>query len=248
MLKKIVQNSLFKVLSLNSISVMVSFVLAIVSTKIVAVFLGTQGMALLGSFRNFSGMIKLTSTAGINNALVKLYVENKSEKKELSVIFSTFFWLFLGISIVLSILVFTFSHSISRFLFFTEAYVSCIYFFAVLIPLMVLNAFWLAIYNGSEQFKKIVIIQIIGNLLIFLVTLYLIINESLFGAIVSVAVSELLLFGVTFFFVRRDLYYFTFNLQKSISKKYSLIIFKFSSMALLSAIIAPLTLILIRNL
>ncbi len=121
MLKKITQNSLFKVLSLNSISVMVSFVLGIISTKIVAVFLGTQGMALLGSFRNFSGMVKLTSTSGINNALVKLYVENRDNKKELSIIYATFFWLFLGISVVLCIFIFVFANLFPNYYFFLKS-------------------------------------------------------------------------------------------------------------------------------
>jgi PST family polysaccharide transporter len=93
-LKVIKQNTLLKVLSLNSISVAVSFVLGIFSSKIISVFLGTSGMALTGSFRNFALMIKSVATLGINNSIVKLFVENKEDKKELSVIYSTFFGFF----------------------------------------------------------------------------------------------------------------------------------------------------------
>src|SRR6476646_3592174 len=90
-LKSLKKNTLLKVLSLNSISVGVSFVLGIFSSKIISVFLGTSGMALMGSFRNFALMVKSIATLGISNSIVKLYVENKEDKRELSVIYSTFF-------------------------------------------------------------------------------------------------------------------------------------------------------------
>jgi O-antigen/teichoic acid export membrane protein len=52
---------------------------------------------------------------------------------------------------------------------------------------------------------------------------------------------------VTFLFIRRDKSCFQFDLQKIIDKKYFDAILKFSSMALLSAVIIPMTLILIRS-
>lgn len=248
MLKTLKNNVLFKVVSLNSIVVAFSFLFGIISTKIVAIVLGPQGMAFLGSFRNFSSMIKLTATLGINNSLVKLYIENKADKKELSIIYTTFFWLFLAVSIVLSIIILAFSNAISQLLFFSIQYGNFIKLFGILIPFMVINAFWLAIYNGLEQFKKITYIQIIGNFLVFLVSIYLIYNQKIDGALLSVAISEFILVVATFLFVCNDVDYFQFDLQKIISKKYYQIILKFSSMALLSAIIVPVTLILIRNL
>jgi PST family polysaccharide transporter len=52
---------------------------------------------------------------------------------------------------------------------------------------------------------------------------------------------------VTFLFVRQDKGAFRFELQKIISKKYFVIIKRFSVMALLSAFVVPLTLLFIRN-
>lgn len=209
--------------------------------------MGTSGMALLGSFKNFTSMFKSMSTLGINNLVVKLVVENKNDKKELSIIYSTFFWLFLIISVFLGCVVLVFSEFISEFLFFNSKYIIPIQFFGLLPPLVVINAFWLAIYNGLEEFKKIVFIQIISNILVFGLTAFLIWKKNIFGGLLSVALSELLLVMVTFLFVRRDKSYFQFDLQKIINKKYFDAILKFSSMALLSAFIVPMTLILIRN-
>ena len=90
-MKFIKQHILIKVLSLNSISVAVNFLFGIISVKIISVYLGASGMALLGSFRNFTSIVKSISTIGINNSIIKLFVENKEDRDELNVIFSTFF-------------------------------------------------------------------------------------------------------------------------------------------------------------
>jgi PST family polysaccharide transporter len=246
-LKILKQNTLLKVLSLNSFSVALSFVLGIFSSKIIAVFLGTSGMALMGSFRNFALMLKSVATLGISNSIVKLFVENKEDKRELSVIYSTFFWIFLFISSALALFVLLFASTISTFLFYTNNYTIPIRFFGLLLPLMVINTFWLAIYNGLEKFKLIMLIQIISNVLVFGLTALLIWKENIFGGLLSVAIGEVLMVLVTFIFVSKEANYFKFDLHKLISKKYFNVIKKFSVMALLTAIIAPLTLLFIRN-
>ena len=234
-------------MSLNSFSVALSFVLGIFSSKIIAVFLGTSGMALMGSFRNFALMLKSVATLGISNSIVKLFVENKEDKRELSVIYSTFFWIFLFISNALALFVLLFASPISTFLFYTNTYTTPIRFFGLLLPLMVINSFWLAIYNGLEKFKRILLIQIISNVLVFGLTALLIWKKNIFGGLLSVAFGEVLMVLVTFIFVSRQADYFKFDLQKLISEKYFNTIKKFSVMALLTAIIAPLTLLFIRN-
>lgn len=247
MFKNIQQNALFKVLSMNSISVMVSFVLGLFSSKIIAVFLGSSGMAMMGSFRNFTSMLKSMATLGINNSVVKLFVENKDDERELSVIYSTFFWLFLILSTVIALLVLVFSTTISAFIFFKESYTFPIQLFALLLPLIVINVFWTAIYNGLKQFKRIVVIQIISSILVFGATSILIWKHQLTGGLVSLAIGEFLMVIITFLYIKRDRSLFRFELQKVISKPHIKVIQKFSIMALLTAVIAPLTLILIRN-
>lgn len=204
-------------------------------------------MAFMGSFRNFALMVKSLSTLGLSNSIVKLVVENKEDKNELSSIYSTFFWIFLCISTALGFVIFLFANYISTFIFYTNKFSSPLQFFGLLLPLMVINTFWLAIYNALGRFKKIVQIQIISNGLIFLVTTFLIWKRNIIGGLFSIAIGELLMVIVTFFFVIKDRESFKFDLKKIISLNYLNVIKKFSIMALLTAIIAPLTLVLIRN-
>ena len=238
---------MLKVLSLNSFSVVVSFVLGIFSSKIISVFLGTSGMALMGSFKNFSGMLKSVATLGISNAVVKLFVENKEDKEELSIIYSTFFWLFLGIATLLCVGVVLTAPMLSNFLFYSNQYATPLRFFGLFLPLMVINSFWLAIYNGLEKYKSIILIQVISNVVLFGTTAFLIVENNIEGGLLSVAVGECLMVGVTFVFVRKDKQYFQFQLQKILNVKYLKIIQKFGFMALLSAVVVPATLMIIRN-
>ncbi|RAR75327.1 O-antigen translocase [Flavobacterium aciduliphilum] len=247
MIQKIKNNPLIKVLSINSISVAVSFVLGLFSSKVISVFLGTSGMALIGSFRNFTSMLKSIATLGISNSVVKLFVEHKEDEEKLASIYATFFGLFLIISLALGTLLLLFADPISTFIFFKNSYSIPIQFFGLSLPLVVMNVFWTAIYNAFEQFKFIVIIQIISNILLFAITAYLIWKENLFGGLLSVAIGDVISFIITYIFIKNSFGYFKFSIQKMAVGKYFNVLKKFSIMAFLSAVLVPITLILIRN-
>ena len=241
------ENNLFKVLSVNSLSVGTTFVLGFISNKVVAVFLGPSGMAILGNFRNLGAMLKSVATLGISTSLVKLVAENKENKTALSELYATFLSVFIIISSFLAIGVFFFAEAIGQLLFHSNQWTTPIRVVGLSLPLVLLTTFWLAIYNGLEQFKTIVLVQLVSSVLVFIVTISLIYFHSIDGAIWAIALSELLMVLVTFVFVVKDKRFFQFKLRFLIKKDYLIAIQKFSAMALLTAIIAPLTLLLIRN-
>jgi O-antigen/teichoic acid export membrane protein len=246
-ISKLKNNALIKVLSLNSVSVGVSFVLGLLSSKIISVFLGPSGMALMGSFRNFTTMIKSIATLGMNTSVVKLIVENKEDKEEISIIYSTFFGVFLGLAIVLGISVALFSSWISQLIFFNNSYATPIQFFGLMLPLIVINVFWTSVYNSFEKFKHIISIQIISNLIIFATTAYLVWQNNIQGGLLSVVIGEVIMFFVTYLFIRKTFSEFKFDYHQIQLNKYLSVMQRFSIMALLSAVLVPLTLILIRD-
>jgi O-antigen/teichoic acid export membrane protein len=246
-ISKLKNNALFKVLSLNSVSVGVSFVLGLLSSKIISVFLGPSGMALMGSFRNFTTMIKSIATLGMNTSIVKLIVENKEDEEEVSLIYSTFFGVFLGLAIVLGISVALFSSWISQLIFFNNSYATPIQFFGLMLPLIVINVFWTSVYNSFEKFKHIISIQIISNLIIFATTAYLVWQNNIQGGLLSVVIGEVIMFFVTYLFIRKTFSEFKFDYHQIQLNKYLSVMQRFSIMALLSAVLVPLTLILIRD-
>jgi len=246
-INKLKNNTLIKVLSLNSVSVGISFVLGMLSSKIVSVFLGPSGMALMGSFRNFTTMIKSVATLGINTSVVKLIVENKDDREEVSIIYSTFFGVFLGLAIGIGISVALFAGSISNLIFYSNQYAIPIQFFGLMLPLIVINVFWTSVYNAFEKFKHIISIQIISNLILFFLTAYLVWHNNIQGGLLSVGIAEVLMFFVTYLFIRKSFTHFKFDYHQINYKKYLNVMQRYSIMALLSAVLVPLTLILIRD-
>jgi PST family polysaccharide transporter len=173
--------------------------------------------------------------------------ENKENKTALSELYATFLSVFIIISSFLAIGVFFFAEAIGQLLFHSNQWTIPIRIVGLSLPLVLLTTFWLAIYNGLEQFKTIVLVQLVSSVLVFIVTISLIYFHSIDGAIWAIALSELLMVLVTFVFVVKDKRFFQFKLRFLIKKDYLIAIQKFSAMALLTAIIAPLTLLLIRN-
>jgi PST family polysaccharide transporter len=115
-------------------------------------------------------------------------------------------------------------------------------YFAALLPFFVLQTVLVSLLNAQQQFKKIIAIQIVTNFVLFLSSFYLIYNQLLTGAFLSIAITDLIGGIVALFFANK---YFKFKLhfQSSAIKTIS----KFIIMALVSAVVIPLTAILLRN-
>lgn len=241
------KHKLLKVLSLNSFSVATSFVLGLFSIKIVSVFLGPSGMALIGNFRNFTNLIKSISVIGLNEGFIKLLKENNDTIKRNKII-SSLLMFFFSITFISALFVILYSKSLSFYLFQSFDYFYYIICFGLLLPFFTMQTFVVSFLNSENEFKKIIKIQIYGAILIFLTTVYLIFEKKLTGAIISLAISDCILFIVALYFIKKNKQLFHFIFIKKIDFNPIKTINKFILMALLSAIIVPLTTITIRNL
>ncbi|WP_299518430.1 oligosaccharide flippase family protein, partial [uncultured Flavobacterium sp.] len=119
----------------------VNFILGIVSLKVISVYLGTPGMALTGSFRNFTTLFKSLSTNGFSQSLIRLFVENKQDKKEVSTVVSTFFWLYVLLSVFFGVLIISFSEMIGSFVLRDNQYSLYIKIFGLILPFFALQSF-----------------------------------------------------------------------------------------------------------
>ena len=107
--KKIYQNQLFKVTSLNSVGMIVKILTGLITSKFLAVYVGPSGMALLGNLKNFTTTLEGISTLGFQTGIVKYVGENENNKVALNKIINTLLISFLLVTAILSTLLFTFS-------------------------------------------------------------------------------------------------------------------------------------------
>ncbi len=230
------------------VSVFVKMLSGILTSKAIALFIGAEGLALIGNLRNFTSSIQSVSTVGVYNGAVKYIADFREDVVRLGKTISTVFYLGFVVTILLSFLCYFFAESINDLIFPDyNNYAYVIKIFAIVLPFYALNMFSFSIMNGFAKYKNLIVINIIGQTLGLSVALILIYQKRIDGALISVAIAEALIFLITLVGIIN---------RKSLSnliqvKEISFWVIKklspYSMMALFSAIILPLVLIAIRS-
>lgn len=247
-IKKIIQTNLFKITSLNSVSVLIKIGIGLVTSKLLAVFVGPSGMALVGNLRNFSTSLESISTLGFQNGIVKYIAESKEDRQQLQKTISTVFISLFLVAILLSGILFIFTVFWNKQIFGGHCeYEIVIKAMALALPWLTIAVFFLSVINGLGKFTAVIWINILGNLIGLLVSISMIVQYKTLGALLSIVISPALLFFVTFYFIAKEFQfskiirfrYFDFKVIRNLSS--------YSLMALVSSVMGPLVLLAIRK-
>ncbi len=241
-------NVLFKVASLNSASVLVRIIAGVFTSKAIAVLIGPEGMALIGNLRNFTTSVQSFATLGLYNGVVKYISEFKNNVTQLGKLVSTVYYVgFLATTIVCFFIYYN-AEYINSLVFLT--YTNYTYIFKILalaLPFYCLNMLTFSIMNGYSKYRMLLMINIIGQILGLLVTLILIWQNNLDGALISVVISPSLIFLITFVGISNQKSLTSIididNISLTLIKKLS----SYTMMALISGVALPLVMIQIRN-
>lgn len=239
--------TLIKTSLLSAISTVIKVISGFISVKIVAVYLGPSGLALLGQMQNFIGLISSIASAGVGSGVVKYtaeYYDNNEIKKR---IWGNAIKISLLFIFPLLIMIMIFSKNISEKLLGSTEYSSIFIILALTLIFFSFNILLTSILNGQKEIKKLVLINIISSLVSLLITIYMVINYKLYGALISGIISQAIVFFITLSFVIRSSWFkismFINDIDMETVKKLS----KYSLMALVSAVGVPLTQIYLRD-
>ena len=238
---------LIKSARLNTANISVKIISGIIISKFIALFIGPEGMALIGNLRNFFSTIQSLSISGLYNGVVKFIGKSKSDVLELTKTLSTVFYSGFFTSVLLAFVCYYNAEYINSLIFKTNNYTYVIEVLALVLPFYALNMFVFSIMNGFSKYKILLIINIIGQILGLLVTLLLIKQENIDGALIAVVITPALnllisVVGVAF---RKNL----MSLIKITSVNFSVLknLSPYMIMALVSSIALPIVFIIIRN-
>jgi len=239
---------LIRVAWLNSVTLITKIVAGFLTTKFIAVFIGAEGLALIGNLKNFLNAVQSFATVGLYKGIVKYIGEYKNDSLKLSKTISTSYYLGFLSTIFISFLCYFNAEAINDLIFSAQYdYSYVVKIMALALPFYALNVFCFSIMNGFSKYKILLIINIIGQIMGLCVTLLLIYQYNIDGALISVVIAPSLIFLITLVGIlnRR-------NLVSSI--KVSNIDFKwikkftpFILMALVSGVALPIVFIAIRN-
>ncbi len=239
---------LVKITSLQTASVLTRIIAGILTSKAIAVFIGAEGLALIGNLRNFVGSFQTISTLGYYKGVVKYVSEFKEDTVKLSKTLSTVYYTGFISTIVVSFFCYFRAEWINDIIFPTyNDYAYVIRIFAIVLPFYALNMFSFSIMNGFSKYKILIIINIIGQILSVCIALLLIYQNKIDGALISVVIAESLIFLITLVGIinRKNLVsqIKVSNVSYDIFKKMS----PYSLMALFTAVLLPFVAIAIRS-
>lgn len=239
--------SLFRTTFWNGIATVFKILTGIVTTKIVAIFLGPSGVAILGNFNNFVTMITSFSNGAISNGIIKYMAENNDNKDKQQEIISNSIKIGLLFSIVITILILVFNKKITIFTIKDIKYSYATIALGVSILFYSFNLTVSAILNGYRQMKYLVINSMITSTIMMILAIIITRVFGLFGALVNAMIAQIIIFVVNIYFVKKlkliNAGMIIDKLDKELTKK----ILKFSMMTIITAVLAPLSTFIIRN-
>lgn len=247
-IKSITANPVFKVSSLNALSVLVKIAGGLISSKIIAVFIGPSGLALVGNFRNFIRQAEVFSMLGFENGIIKYIAENQKNKTEQHKVISTVFFSVLAAVLLVGILLLLFAAELNKVFFGNNSnYVWIFRVMAFALPMYAGNLVFIGILNGMSRYKDVIKINVAGNIAGVIISGILIWQFAVSGALLGLLVSPSLLFFLTFYLLTKRTGGIKYLRLSNFSRPVFKGLLSFSAMSLVTALVSPLVIISIRT-
>ncbi len=228
------KTDLFKTSFWNGIATAVRIFTGLISNKIIAVYLGPAGIAMLGQFQNFTTIANSVAGFGINSGVTKYLAEFKTEENKRIEILSTGLKITLGATLLSTVGIFVFANYLSVNLLGSNEYVSLFYIFGVTLFLFTLNGFLISVLNGYKEFKKIIYVNVASSVVGLAITIILVIQFGIYGALLGTILSTTLIAFVTMGLVGRSSWFKKQHLLNKFSSDAFKKLSKFTLMAFTS--------------
>lgn len=241
------QIDLVKVFSFTAISTIVKMLISLISVKFVALIVGPSGIALLGQLNNFSSILMTVACGGINNGVTKYVAENNDNVDVIKEFLSTALKITLYASLACGILLISLNEWFSEIILLSSDYGYVFIVFGLTLFLYALNMLFTSILNGFKEFRKYVIVNIVGSILGLAITLLLVYFFNIKGALVSAVTFQSIMFFVTLWMIRKlpwvSFSFFKEKFNPKIAHKY----FKYTLMTFVTAATVPVSQLLLRG-
>lgn len=239
--------TLIKTSLLNAIAVIIKILTLIGINKVLAIYVGPAGYALLGQFQNAITMITTFASGAINTGVTKYTAEYFDSEARQHLVWRTAGTVtFLG-SVITGIVISIFNQSLAQWFLKDTSYGGVFIWFGCTLLFFTLNTLLLAILNGKKEIGRYVFANITGSIFALVITTFTSIQFGLYGALVALAIYQSISFFVTLFICFKAPWFRFTYLFGRIDKPTAYNLGKFTAMALTSACCVPISHILVRN-
>ncbi len=206
--------NLIKTSILSAISTIIKIITGFIVTKVIAVYIGPSGLAVIGQLQNFINIILMFAGDFLKTATTKYtaeYIDDEDKKYNL---WSSSVSIIFILNVFIFFLLFFFANTISEYLLKSNTYAYILKILAVSLPFFVLNTILLSILNGERQIKKYIALSILLSLVSLILVATLSINYGLDGALIAYVTNQSVIFFITLFSVRNESWFKIKNFLK----------------------------------
>ncbi len=239
--------SLLKTSLLNGIAVAVKVASALVLNKILAVYVGPAGYAVIGQFQNAVSLIVSLAGGVVATGVTKATAQHFDDEAKQHAVWQTAIRLSLVASIIAAIPLLLMSGTLAPWLLHRIDMANVFVWLAITLPAMATNNLLLAIVNGKKEVGIYVAANIIGSLISMLLVGLLAYNFGLYGALVAFVINPaVVLLATATLVARRDWFKAKFLWGKT-NRPAMRELSGFALMGLTSALAAPISFMLVRD-
>ncbi len=223
----------------SAASTTISLLVKLITNKVIALYLGTNGMFLMGQLKDFLKIGNTLGTMGIETGTVKYTSELNNKEKDFKDLVGTSFKIHLYSSLIIIGLILIFYNyltlSISKEMSEINNY-SFKYLLCFSIVSFSIQTFIMSVLNGLKKIKIFILINIIATIISGGVLIFLVINYFTVGAYYALILSPIITL-ITALIICLFLKPFKLNFLNSVLKiKYFKNLSKFSLMAIMAPI------------
>ncbi|WP_323789472.1 O-antigen translocase [Psychroserpens sp.] len=224
--------SLLKTTFFSGISTGVSLICRLITNKIIAVYLGTSGMFLLGQLKDFINIGKIAGSLGTSNGIIKYVATYKDDKTKMTSFLATGLKIHLYFSLLVCLLTFIFKDQLSHYLFHDLKFSNAIALLAFSFISVSIHGFFMAVFNGLKQIKTYITINIISTIIASALVVILVLKFEIVGAFYALALSQILGFLISILFIKKLKLITTKDISFKINRTHFKNLTKFSYMAI----------------
>lgn len=230
----------------SSIAVFFKMMTGFIMVKVIALYSGPTGLAMIGQFQNLIQTAQSFSGSLIQQGVVKYVAEYRDDIERKSRILSSATVLCVSISIVSGMVLLLLRAYIADYLNLA-AYESILTFFACTLILLSLNIFLYSVLNGEREIAKYNLCNIANSIFGLVAMTYLIARYNLYGGLLALVMSQSVIFFFTLIAVTKSKWFKLRDFMQGIDRDSLYKLSKYALMAMVSSLVLPIAQMIIRH-